>query len=48
MNKEIDYHSRYLKYKKKYLDLKSDLNGHGIMHDRMGKQSKNRTKPRIP
>ena len=27
MNQEIDYHSRYLKYKKKYLDLKSELDG---------------------
>ena len=27
MNQEIDYHSKYLKYKKKYLNLKSELDG---------------------
>ena len=47
MNQEIDYHSRYLKYKIKYLNLKSKLDGgHGIMHQRMGKQSKDVVKPK--
>ncbi len=38
-NDNVDYHSKYLKYKKKYLDLKNEIEGSGkVPHDEIYKR----------